>query len=250
MLKLIHLHSQPLAAWRPASTLLRPLASRPHLATRPFGTSLIRFNQKAASDTPTKAAGDGKVVVDISEHPIIKRLPKFLHPYTVRFLNAPVSHVTSFIILHEFTAIAPLFGLWSLFSYLDYTPLGVPDFLLDKGTEFINVLADRNGWTDLKTEGGAKMVLQGAAAYAIVKILMPARAMLSLALMPWFAKWFVIPFTRIFSRGQKSKVSAAAKEAVPRPTPADPKGQVWNQDLPPEPPQFQPKKSDFNRPSL
>ena len=237
---------------------------QPNKLSRSFFTSTNPTLNKSTSrdDAPTKISNDGKVVVDISEHPIIKRIPKFLHPYTVRFMNAPVSHVTAFIILHEITAIAPLFGLWGLFSYYDYTPIGIPDFLIEKGTAFIDVMADRNGWTSLKSEEGAKMVLQGAAAYAIVKVLLPVRAAFSLLAMPWFARWFVIPFTRMFQRkpSQKARASTSSSNTTgsnfmatkkPETTPpADPKGQVWNQDLPSEPPQFKPKKSDPNRPSL
>lgn len=153
-----------------------------------------------------------------------------------------------------------------MFTYLDYTPAGIPDFLIEKGTEFIKVLAERNGWTDDvgNSEAGTLMLVRGAAAYAIVKVLLPVRAAFSLALMPWFASWVVIPVTRVFSRRSSAKAKVSAKEEasssthsqtveqklVPTP-PADPKGQVWNQDLPSEAPTFQKKGSaDPNRPSL
>lgn len=237
---------------------------------RSFQTSPVTLNKLSSDtchqDTPTKTSNDGKIVVDISKHPIIKRLPKFLHPYTVRFLNAPVSHVTSFMILHELTAIAPLFGLWGLFSYYEYMPPGIPQFLIESGTDFINRMGERNSWTSLKSEEGAKMVLQGAAAYAIVKVLLPVRAAVSLLVMPWFARWVVIPCTRTFRRLPKkhqSQTGQATNEAisdtqefqkfqkknVESPV-ADPRGQIWNQDLPVDPPQFKAKKVDPKRPSL
>lgn len=258
-------------------TPLVPLPARsrllsPAFPTASFSTTTARAKEPAAAnETPVKSNTDGKVVVDLSNHPIIKRIPKFLHPYTIGFLNAPVSHVTSFIIVHELTAIVPLFGLWGLFYYYDYTPVaGIPEWLLQKGTHFIDVLAERNGWTSLKTEAGANIVLQGAVAYAIVKVILPFRAALSLFAMPWFARWVVIPTTRIFTRrgSSKSAANAAAdtkssgggsrivestitnsfrKKSAGSPAP-DPRGQVWTQDLPTEPPKIKTRSSD--RPKL
>lgn len=224
-----------------------------------YNSSLTRLSHPRLFSTTSTCLKDkgvdarGKVVVDVSEHPLFKRIPKFLHPYTIGFMNAPVSHVTSFILVHELTAIAPLFGLWGIFYYLDYTPVaGIPDWLLVKGTHFIDILADRNGWTSLKSETGAKIVLQGAVAYAIVKVLLPFRVFISLASMPWVARWVVIPFTRLFTRkGKKSSKSpsSATKKSNVKPPIADSKGQVWTQELPNEGPAIKPR-NNANRPEL
>lgn len=256
------------------SSLLSVLTHQRHTTLLPFKSSLGYYpfnNQRSAlfstsakcfksqPEVPSKTAGDGKVVVDVSNHPIFKRLPKFLHPYTIGFINAPVSYVTAFLLVHELTAIVPLFGLWGFFYYYDYTPVsGIPDWLLLKGTHFIDVLAERNGWTSLKTEAGANIVLQGAVAYAIVKALLPFRAMFSVATMPWVARWVIVPFTRLFARrgkkvvknGQGTNISGAANDKAKQVSPvADSKGQVWTQDLPSEPPSIKPRKSN-NRPEL
>ena len=50
------------------------------------------------------------------------RVPKFLHPYAKKLVNAPVTHLTSFLILHEITAIVPLLGLAALFHYSNWLP--------------------------------------------------------------------------------------------------------------------------------
>src|SRR6266536_4903056 len=50
------------------------------------------------------------------------RLPRFLQHITTPLLSAPVSHVTSFLILHELTAIIPLVGLAVTFHYTNYLP--------------------------------------------------------------------------------------------------------------------------------
>lgn len=258
--RMLSLLARPRAMpWRPAASLLIPSAR-----------ALFSTSSPASAATPPPQHAGGKQLVDISNHPIIKRLPPFLHPYTLRFLNAPVSHVTAFLVLHELTAVVPLFGLWALFARLDWDPLAsglLPRDLLDAGAEYIRVLGARNGWTELEdgAAGSATLVLQGAAAYALVKVLMPLRALLSLAAMPWFARCVVVPFTRLFARRRASRnaPAQAAPHAQPpaqpdmplaaperHPAPADPTGQLWNQGLPAEPPAFKPKKTDPNRPSL
>ncbi|PSK36672.1 hypothetical protein B9Z65_1855 [Elsinoe australis] len=45
------------------------------------------------------------------------KLPPRLRPYLSPLLSAPVSHVTSFLILHEITALLPLLGLFGVFHY-------------------------------------------------------------------------------------------------------------------------------------
>lgn len=37
-------------------------------------------------------------------------------------LQAPVSHIVAFLVLHEITAIVPLFGLTAAFHYFDWLP--------------------------------------------------------------------------------------------------------------------------------
>ncbi|CAN6673678.1 hypothetical protein TRVA0_049S00408 [Trichomonascus vanleenenianus] len=102
------------------------------------------------------------------------------------------------MILHEFTAIAPLFGLWGLFHYGGFIPSDLPEWLTTSGTDFIKLLAERNKWDFGTAEESARIILEGAAAYAIIKILLPVRAAVSLFLTPWFARVAVIPFSRLF----------------------------------------------------
>ena len=54
---------------------------------------------------------------------VTSKLPKWLQKYTNGLRQAPVSHVVSFLILHELTAIVPLFALFSLFHYTTYVPV-------------------------------------------------------------------------------------------------------------------------------
>ena len=53
---------------------------------------------------------------------ITARLPKRFQQYTRPLLNAPVTHITSFLILHELTAIIPLFGLAAIFQHTQWLP--------------------------------------------------------------------------------------------------------------------------------
>lgn len=53
-----------------------------------------------------------------------KRLPKFLHSYTNPLITAPISHITSFLILHELTALVPLVALFGVFHYTSWLPDG------------------------------------------------------------------------------------------------------------------------------
>ena len=46
----------------------------------------------------------------------------FLQRYTAPLLNAPLTHVTAFLILHELTAVVPLLGLAGFFHYSEWLP--------------------------------------------------------------------------------------------------------------------------------
>ncbi|KAG5360667.1 MIOREX complex component 11 [Yarrowia sp. B02] len=128
--------------------------------------------------------------------PILKHIPRFIRPLASRFKNAPVSYVTSFLIVHEITAIVPLFGLWWYFNHYDFVPPGLPDWLIVKGMSVIDKLLESQGWSFLNMENSARVVMQGAAAYALVKATLPVRIPISLVLTPPFARWIFIPTTR------------------------------------------------------
>lgn len=64
------------------------------------------------------------------------------------------------------------------------------------------------------SEGGVRLVVEFATAYAITKALLVPRIMFSLWATPAFARWTVVPvvgsITRLFSRGKKSGQGGAA----------------------------------------
>ena len=75
------------------------------------------------------------------------RLPKFLHRYTIPLLTAPVTHITSFLLLHEITAVIPLLALAGLFHYSQWMPpfIGEGKWVSDGVQRFGNWFRKR-GW--------------------------------------------------------------------------------------------------------
>ncbi|KAL5338107.1 hypothetical protein BJX70DRAFT_367717 [Aspergillus crustosus] len=135
------------------------------------------------------------------------RLPSFLRAYTTPLLGAPATHATSFLILHEITAIVPLFGLVAAFHYGGW----LPDFTsysgFQEGTRRFGKWLRKKGWvqeadaqeavegTDTDTvtattteKEGVRLVLEFATAYAVTKALLPLRIAASVWATPWFAR--------------------------------------------------------------
>ncbi|KAF2125493.1 hypothetical protein P153DRAFT_324855 [Dothidotthia symphoricarpi CBS 119687] len=160
---------------------------------------------------------------------INRRLPRFLHKHTAALASAPVSHITSFLILHEMTAIIPLLGLAATFHYTHYLPSWFAEgaWVLN-GVERFGKYFRRKGWirsgeaeeaefeVEMRRrdrawnvgEGGVRLVVEFATAYAITKMLLPIRVVLSVWGTPWFAKRTVVPLMgwagKVFNRGKKT----------------------------------------------
>lgn len=145
------------------------------------------------------------------------RLPPRLRPYLTPLLNAPVSHATSFLILHELTAILPLAALFSVFHYFlsPSTLSSVQDWPgFSQGIERWGRYARRKGWVTDDQEvveleegkvegngGGApRIVVELAAAYAVTKMLLPVRLAASVGMTPWFARAVLLPVLGVVRR--------------------------------------------------
>ncbi|KAF7521476.1 hypothetical protein PCG10_008254 [Penicillium crustosum] len=153
------------------------------------------------------------------------RLPRFLRTYTTPLFGAPVTHITSFLILHEITAILPLFGLVGAFHYGAWMPdlasqTGETN-AFDEGAARFGRWLKKKGWVDeadVNTvaehettaekpvdRAGVRLVLEFATAYAITKALLPVRLAASVWATPWFARSVFTPTAnlarRLFSRG-------------------------------------------------
>ncbi|KAI9880906.1 MAG: hypothetical protein M1830_009974 [Pleopsidium flavum] len=156
---------------------------------------------------------------------IFSRLPRFLSRYTTPLRNAPITHITSFLLLHELTAVLPLFALAGFFHYSRWMPPLVSEGKwVSDGVERFGNYFRRKGWLgDEKKrrykwwgrgEGTTRLVVEFATAYAITKALLPVRLIFSVWATPWFARLTVIPFIngfrRIWRRRAKGFVPSAA----------------------------------------
>ena len=86
-------------------------------------------------------------------HRIHAKVPSFLHPYAAKLVNAPVTHLTSFLILHEITAVVPLFGLAAVFHFSDWIPTSLrqSEWVTD-GIGKYGHWFRRRGWLDKSGE--------------------------------------------------------------------------------------------------
>ncbi|KAF4457752.1 hypothetical protein F53441_376 [Fusarium austroafricanum] len=151
---------------------------------------------------------------------ITSKLPLRLQKYTNGLRNAPVSHIVSFLILHEITAIVPVLGLFGLFHYTNYVPVdyvtGHFGSYVEDGVGRFERYFRRKGWFGFRKnedgkvsstttthpesksedaverwhsgDGRYKVVVEIALAYAITKALLPVRIIGSVWATPWFAR--------------------------------------------------------------
>lgn len=147
---------------------------------------------------------------------ILRRIPKFLQPFSRRFLDAPVTHVTSFIILHELTAIIPLIGIWWVFhNYHDMIPnWDFTSYGIDQVTRIIDKSLKSWDFQDYSINEKANFIMEGAYSYIIVKTLAPIRIMISLSMMPFFSKWVIEPIKKRFGKKKKEPENKLGESTV------------------------------------
>jgi Hypothetical protein FLILHELTA len=171
---------------------------------------------------------------------VLSRTPKFLRPTVSALHNAPVTHITAFLILHEITAVVPLFGLAGAFHYWNWLPSYFAEGAwVVAGVEKFGRYFKRKGWIRDEEEaeaerqmkggvnaaeierkghnavqtqkdgrakwwdkggGGVRLAIEFGTAYAIVKALLPVRIVISVWGAPWFARWTVIPVAAAIKR--------------------------------------------------
>ncbi|KAI9471743.1 hypothetical protein BX667DRAFT_461188, partial [Coemansia mojavensis] len=114
-----------------------------------------------------------------------------------RFRDRPASHITAFAILHEITAIVPMFGVYYALDF--YQPKTVfPEQVLQEGNRVVNKLRSYAGMDALDTK--SPVLAHLALSYAVVKAAAPLRIAASIALTPWTAKHLIVPFVKQFSK--------------------------------------------------
>nr|OQO28710.1 hypothetical protein B0A51_02953 [Rachicladosporium sp. CCFEE 5018] len=128
------------------------------------------------------------------------RLPRFLRHITTPLRTAPLSHITAFLLLHELTAIVPLLALATAFHQCDYLPPVISEGKwVKEGTVKFGGYMKRKGWIGEEGswwgtgEGAVRVVMEVATAWAVVKLLLPVRLVVSVWGTPWFARWSVVP---------------------------------------------------------
>ncbi|KAI9847931.1 MAG: hypothetical protein M1837_001448 [Sclerophora amabilis] len=105
--------------------------------------------------------------VSLNRRPQI--FPKFLHRYAEPLRRAPVTHITSFLILHEITAIVPLFGLAATFHYTNYLPPYISEGKwVSDGVEKFGNYFRRKGWLGDEGKGKYKWWGRGEGGVRIV----------------------------------------------------------------------------------
>ena len=86
---------------------------------------------------------------------ITSRLPKSLQRYATPLINAPLTHISAFLLLHELTAVVPLFGLAATFHYTRWMPPFISEGKwVSDGVEKFGSYFRKKGW--LGEEGKAK----------------------------------------------------------------------------------------------
>lgn len=164
------------------------------------------------------------------------RLQRYLSPLR----RAPLTHVTAFLILHELTAIVPLVGLAATFHYADWLPPYISEGAwVKQGVERFGAYFRRKGWISVDGvheaegevveggeagrrdklrrragtawgwgEGGVRVLVEVATAWAVTKALLPLRLVVSVWGTPWFARVVLGSvgrgFKRVFGRGGKA----------------------------------------------
>ena len=207
--------------------------SRPLLRTaarlRPHAPTLAR---RFASSTPPKppARPPRQQRIRSRLDKWIIRSPSFFRPTLQTLRDAPASYIVSFAILHELTALVPLAGLiWWFHQYR-----WLPEYFADgkwarQGVEKFGGYLKKKGWIDEDEEvmieaevrlGNARevqergrfwdnedrgrLLVEVGTAYAIVKVLLPVRILLSVWWAPPCARaaaWTMGAVGAVFRRG-------------------------------------------------
>lgn len=106
--------------------------------------------------------------------------------YASYFKSHPASHLASFAILHELTAIIPLPLVYFFLSTYDI-PMPFPENVLAEGNRRMGKMLEYFGLGTL--EENSKTMLHMATSYAVVKAAMPLRVGLCFLMTPWFARY-------------------------------------------------------------
>ncbi|KAG0030174.1 hypothetical protein BGZ81_002989 [Podila clonocystis] len=157
-------------------------------------------NHYSTNRTPTSTATQPATSFASESSIPIQKQSRF-RQYAEQFKNKPASHLISFGILHEITAIVPLpiiyFGLVETGIKIPF-----PEQAIEEGNRFVGKVAKYYGW-NMEGADGARMMLNMATSYAVVKALMPLRLALCVWMTPWTATRIVSPIMNFWRRFKK-----------------------------------------------
>ena len=206
-------------------TALRPPRGSPNFASarltkRPAQPRFFSTNKESRPPEPHR--------IRSRLQSLNSRLPSFLRRYTTPLLGAPLTHITSFLILHEITAIVPLFALIGAFHYGGWLPsfarasgddVSSSSNAFDEGVTKFGKWLKKRGWIEEEEQieairedadgsialeqppnRGVRLVFEFATAYAVTKALLPVRIVASVWATPWFARNVLAPTGRLMSR--------------------------------------------------
>lgn len=114
-------------ATRPSPSRLSPLfQSNQRILTRRFQSGRPNFNSKPPNPNPNPNPNPTSKGAETRLSRLLTRFSRFL-PQRLRtslqdLRSAPLSHIGAFLLLHEVTAIASIFGLTLLFHAFDWVP--------------------------------------------------------------------------------------------------------------------------------
>lgn len=140
-------------------------------------------------------------------HKILSQNPRFKHYYSKFSEAGTVPTITSFLILHEFSAVLPLFIVWwslyqldlqSFDSQMNHSMPASIQSIIDSCNASIEKLINKNE-TLGKIDDKKKLILTGTLSYAIVKLIYPLRIVLCLWASPYCGKFIYLPVKKIKS---------------------------------------------------
>ncbi|CEP61966.1 Mrx11p LALA0_S04e04676g [Lachancea lanzarotensis] len=157
-------------------------------------------DQTKSQETPKTSPNLDKVHKLIAKSAFLTKLnekPKFKAYFDKLGQTSPVSTITSFLILHEVTAIVPLFALWWVLYKLNLEeqynlPIYFKDLLNQCGDSIQKLVDNHDQGFDRN-----RLILSGAISYAVVKVLYPVRVLVSLWAAPFFFRWVIAPFKKV-----------------------------------------------------
>ncbi|SCV02702.1 LAMI_0H02124g1_1 [Lachancea mirantina] len=177
-------------------------------AIRTFHSNIVKRNEYQQDSRSRLASANNKNEPQQNDriHKLIARsrtlsklneIPRFKRYFDQLSQTSAVSTITSFLVLHEITAIVPLFSLWWVVYQLNLghelaLPVYFTDLLNRCGEAMERLVGDHYTGFDR-----SRLVLSGAISYAIVKMLYPVRVFLSLWAAPYFTKWALTPFIKV-----------------------------------------------------